>query len=155
MSTWVALPLIGTINYSIPLSKNVSIGMGTFFGWGSWAYIDRAGIIPVASLSIGNSKINMTCTGGYGILSIYAVTEYRHLFSFACKAKTGRRASLVFDSFILPSSNPTTDGFAIFVPGIRLQGDNGTAFQFGIGSLFLDWDYIPAPIPLIQWFKKI
>jgi hypothetical protein len=46
-------------------------------------------------------------------------------------------------------------GFSLLIPGIRWQMDSNKAFQFGFGGIVTDGELVPAPIPMIQWFRKL
>ncbi len=153
MTTWFAVPVIGTAKYSIPVNNNVSLGLGLLLGTGSWEQPDFGLALPFGSLTMGDRRKNLTFTGGYGTVWSNQDNAGHFLFSIAGMSKIGNKISLVFDSFIYPSSN--NDGGALLLPGIRLQTDNKKAFQFGFGGLYLEGEFVPAPIPFVQWFKKL
>jgi hypothetical protein len=108
-------------------------------------------------------------------------SENRMLMSTAFMFKVGPKVSFVFDTFIvpkgksyytteyLPTYNQTTglyqssprtvkkdrDGFALVVPGIRWQMDSKRAFQFGFSGIKAGGEWMPMPVPMVQWFRKI
>jgi len=109
----------------------------------------------------------------------------RVLFSVAGMAKLNEKFSLVFDSFISPwgpdvtSMNqeptehydPVTQSYyytyknvevtekskplALLLPGIRWQIDADRAFQFGFTGFYYDTEFIPFPIPMVQWYRRL
>ncbi|MBN1927452.1 MAG: hypothetical protein JW798_16585 [Prolixibacteraceae bacterium] len=44
---------------------------------------------------------------------------------------------------------------AIIMPGIRWQVDTDKAFQFGFTGFYFDNEFVPFPIPMIQWYRKL
>jgi hypothetical protein len=110
--------------------------------------------------------------------------EGRFLFSIAGMAKINENLSLVFDSFVMPrgayrdvtevvyqdhwdangnysmtsqviTTRERTPNLALIMPGIRWQMDKNKAFQFGFTGFYLDNEFMPAPIPTVQWFRKL
>lgn len=155
VTTWAAVPIISSVRYSVPLSEKANFGIGTLMGWGSWAYMDCTGLFPYGAFSFGSRKSNITFSGGYGTLSIYGVNEQRPICSISGITKSGKRTSLVFDSYALPSFSKGSTSYAIVIPGIRIQTEYKSAFQFGFGGLFLNWSLEPIVIPFLQWFRHI
>ena len=44
----------------------------------------------------------------------------------------------------------------LIIPGIRIQTKRDAAFQFGFAAILTNNEgLIPAPIPMLGWFKKI
>lgn len=188
MTSWFAVPIIGTAKYSIPLADKVNIGIGTLLGTGSWSIPDFGLALPFGTLTFGDRKKNITFSGGYGEI-FYKETSYdnsglniskrvnegRILFSVAGMAKVGKKISIVFDSFIMPEGssktyrkelyNNTTNtydtyydnqpAFALIIPGIRWQFEGDKAFQFGFAGLSFDGEFVPMPIPMVQWYRKL
>ena len=110
--------------------------------------------------------------------------EGRVLLSIAGMAKISEKFSLVFDTFISPwgPEHTYTDfvdnsyydtygnwvpkydqetyterspNLALILPGIRWQLDADRAFQFGFTGLYFDGEFIPAPIPMVQWYRRL
>lgn len=46
-------------------------------------------------------------------------------------------------------------GLAIILPGIRWHLDSNKAFQFGFTGFYYDNEFVPFPIPMVQWFRKL
>jgi hypothetical protein len=155
MTTWFATPIIGSAKYSINLSQNVNLGIGTLLGTGSWVAPDFAMALPFSSLTFGDRRQNLSFSGGYGLIAYGRHTEGRFLASIAIMSKITKKVSFVFDSFIMPEVNYSSDNFAILIPGLRFQFQNESAFQFGFAGLILDNELIKVPLPAFQWFRKL
>lgn len=109
------------------------------------------------------------------------IGEGSFLFSLAGMIKVNRKLSLVFDSFIVPRGGTyeTTHyishynwetgtyhqtietytnrrySIAVIIPGLRFQTKPETAFQFGFAGILAGGHTIPAPIPMLQWFRRL
>lgn len=111
--------------------------------------------------------------------------EGRFLISIAGMTKITPKLSLVFDSFIMPrgpykesyewidngtydkdngiwiqnwqkvTTRERTPNVAILLPGLRWQLDADRAFQFGFTGVNFDNEFIPYPIPMVQWFRRL
>jgi len=154
MSSWFGIPIIGTAKYSIELGEKTSLGLGALLGSGTWVVPDFGLALPYAALTFGDRKSNLTFSGGYGVVFSEGNSEGRALISVAGMTKIGKKTSLVFDSFIVPST-VENQGFGLFIPCVRVQTESKKAFQFGFGALFTKGNFIPVPIPMIQWFRKL
>lgn len=112
-------------------------------------------------------------------------SEGRVLLSVAGMAKINDKFSLVFDTFISPwgpeqtytdwvdesywdetneiwiekySQKTITErspNLALIIPGLRWQMDADRAFQFGFTGVYFDGEFIEAPIPMVQWFRRL
>ena len=182
LTTWFGSPLIGSAKYSIDLPGNLSLGAGLLVGSGSWALPDLGLVLPFGAFTMGDRVSNLTFSFGYGG-AFYKESHYnpinnreiekrvsdgRMLFSIAGMAKTGKKLSFVFDSFIVLRGgyreyteynwnynyDPVTDtytekittvtkkersgGITLLIPGIRLQTEPNKAFKFGFAGLYFD-----------------
>lgn len=155
MSSWVGIPIIGSIKYSLLSNDNASLGLGALLGTGSWILPDYALALPYAVFTLGNYTSNFNISAGYGALILEGDAEGRLLFSVAGISKISSKISLVFDSFIAPAVNKQQDGVAIFIPGLRWQSTPKSAFQFGFTGVYAVDEFLPVPIPMVQWFRKI
>ncbi len=177
MSTWVGMPIIGTLKYSISKSEKLHYGFGLLAGTGSWALPEWGMALPFGVVTLGDKKNNINFSAGYGAIIEKGKSDGRFLFSIAGFSKVGKKISLVLDSFIMPAGNyfneeeinynPSTgynetiivrkrkEGFALIIPGIRWQLESNKAFQFGFAGLMVNGEAVPAPIPMIQWFRKL
>ena len=160
MSTWIGIPIIGSIKYTIPLGENAAIGVGSLVGTGSWAVPNFFVGLPYTSLTIGNRRANINIMGGFGVLGYEESarggmkTEGTFLYSIGGLAKLGKKASFVFDSFFVYDQSNGMNG--LIIPGIRIQTKRDAAFQFGFAAILTNNEgLIPAPIPMLGWFKKI
>ncbi|MCK5821741.1 MAG: hypothetical protein KAH17_07640 [Bacteroidales bacterium] len=149
---------------------NVSVGYGLLFSERSeYTYI----ISQVPTEYSTNSIIYDNNT--------YNDTEGRALFSVAGMFRINDKFSFVFDSFfmlggpetshqerreayndqtnkvtysvvtVVDKSNP----LVVLSPGLRFQATENSSFQFGFTGIHFDGEFIPAPIPMVQWFKRI
>jgi len=108
-------------------------------------------------------------------------SEGRPLMSLACMFRLNNKFSFVFDSFIMLAGaertrqelqttydepeyktrysvvNVTERGKPLVVlsPGLRFQATEHSSFQFGFTGLHVDGEFVPFPIPMVQWFRKI
>lgn len=177
MTSWIGMPVIGTFKYSISLGKKINFGLGTLLGTGSWALPDYGIALPFSALTLGDRRTNVTLSMGYGAVIAEGKTDGRFLLSGAALAKIGKKVSLVFDSFIMTdggyktvndeNTDPNTGivtsisrqekraGFALLIPGVRWQLETNKAFQFGFAGLLVKNEFLPVPIPMIQWYRKL
>ena len=157
MTSWLAYPIVGTVKYSIPLSEKVNLGVGLLAGTSTWGsgsfYLGFA--LPFGSFTLGDRKSNLTFSGGYGAVAFDGETSGRPLVSVSGMTKVGKKVSLVFDSFILPSTSENSTGGGLLIPGIRLQTAEVKAFQFGFSCIIADGEAFAIALPFVQWFKKL
>ena len=108
-------------------------------------------------------------------------TQGRPMFSLAGMFRLNDKFSFVFDSFfmlagkdmerqqirsdqdpnnfkstyrivtVIVKSNP----IVVLAPGLRFQATETSSFQFGFTGVHFEGEFVPVPIPLIQWFKRI
>lgn len=160
MTSWLATPIIGTAKYSFNIGKNVQACVGGLVGTSSWLALPSMDLnlgfaLPFASLSFGNRTHNLAVSGGYGAGWYDLDVEGRYLLSVAGMTKIGRKVSLVFDSFIMPGTSTTYNPtFALLIPGIRVHLSEGNAFQFGLTGVIANYDVLPVPIPMMQWYRS-
>lgn len=107
--------------------------------------------------------------------------EGRILFSIAGMFRINDKYSFVFDSFYMfpgkdisseqieHSYNQTTmletysvstvtrkaDPLLVIIPGIRFQASPSSSLQFGFTGVHFEGEFLPIPIPMVQWFKRI
>ncbi len=177
MSTWVGMPIIGTLKYSFSKNEKLHYGFGLLAGTGSWALPEWGIALPFGILTFGDRKNNINFSAGYGAIIERGKSDGRFLFSVAGFSKIGKKISIVLDSFIMSAGNyfneqetyynPSTGfnetitvrkrkaGFALIIPGVRWQLEPNKAFQFGFAGLMVNGEAVPAPIPMIQWFRKL
>jgi hypothetical protein len=113
MTSWMAIPIIGTAKYSFKLGENAHAALGTMLGTSSWAGLADSDLsiglaLPFATLSIGDRKSNLAISGGYGGFWQGGDGDGRALFSVAGMTKISPKFSLVFDSFIVPPGGNRT-----------------------------------------------
>ncbi|MCD6345981.1 MAG: hypothetical protein J7L96_01030 [Bacteroidales bacterium] len=106
--------------------------------------------------------------------------EGRPLFSVAGMFRINKKFSFVFDSFIMVAGKDKTvqdvrsnynemgkDTYylvsevreshpvVVLAPGLRFQATENSSFQFGFTGLHFDGEFVPVPIPMVQWFRRI
>lgn len=156
MTTWVGVPVLVSAKHSIPVADNVNVGLGALLGTGSWAAPEFGLILPFAALTIGDRRTNVSFSGGYGAVFTENENQGRSLFSISGMTKLSPKISVVFDSFIAPANNTSTDnGFAILIPGLRLHFNKNKAFQFGFAGISANGELTPALFPMVQWYRKL
>lgn len=185
LTSWLGIPVIGTLKKSFPLAKNLHAAIGGLFGTGSWVLPEIGGALPFGSLTLGHTTNHLTISGGYGAIWVDNELQGRALSSIAGTIRLSNKFSLVFDSFILFEGrgryvtdnfeeyiyNPVTgdydwilkeievyerpSGVVIMIPGIRWHQAPGKAFQFGFSGLITEGEAIPLPIPMVQWFRSL
>lgn len=168
MTSWVGIPLVGTIKYSKEINDNTHVAVGALVGTGSWAAPDVGGALPYGTISFGNRTKNIAFSGGYGAVWDSGDIDGRALASVAGMAKLSSKMSFVFDSFILLPGGERTEydywtgttyteprpGFAVLVPGLRWHQSEGKAIQFGFAGIIEGGDALPLPFPMVQWFRS-
>jgi hypothetical protein len=167
MSSWIGMPIIGTVKYANKITDKVHYAIGGLVGTGSWIRPDFGGALPFAAITFGTGRSNINFSGGYGAVWSDGSTSGRGILSVGGMTKVGKRVSLVFDSFImLPGATKsytdswgynyvqTRPGFAILVPGVRFHQTETSAFQFGFGGLVFEDELVPVPIPMVQWYRS-
>jgi hypothetical protein len=108
-------------------------------------------------------------------------SEGRTLFSLAGMCRINKKFSFVFDSFFmmpgkdriqqnvldtydqitgkstyfLQSETYENKAVLVIAPGLRFQANENNSFQFGFTGVRFDGEFVPVPIPLVQWFRKI
>jgi len=111
----------------------------------------------------------------------YNDSEGRPLMSIAGMIRLNSKFSFVFDSFIMLAGKATTSQqlhedyneitrkvtyyivneqekrqpLLVIAPGLRFQASENSSFQFGFTGVHYDGEFVPFPIPMVQWFRKI
>lgn len=154
MSSWIGVPIIGSIKKSWQIGDKSQFAIGGLVGTGSYIVPEFGGALPFATLSFGDRSKNIAFSGGYGAIWTGDGVSGRAISSIAGMAKISPKISLVFDSFVLlPNENQT--GGALFIPGIRWHQEEGKAIQFGFAGIIADGDIVPVTIPTIQWYRSL
>ena len=154
MSSWIGVPIIGSIKKSWQIGDKSQFAIGGLVGTGSYIVPEFGGALPFATLSFGDRSKNIAFSGGYGAIWTGDGVSGRAISSIAGMAKISPKISLVFDSFVLlPNENQTVG--ALFIPGIRWHQEEGKAIQFGFAGIMADGDIVPVTIPTIQWYRSL
>lgn len=107
--------------------------------------------------------------------------ETRLLLSVAGMFKMNSKFSFVFDSFFmlpgkeqeynridqsfdentkketyfLRTESSQSGALLVLSPGLRFQANENSSFQFGFTGVYIDGEFLPVPIPMVQWFRAI
>lgn len=186
MSTWIASPLVLALKYSFKTkNEKINLSMGTLNGTSGYLNSFRGfGGLHFANITFGSRTKNLTISGGYAYIltgneqfaidpGVYLVIEpigtsqptpiiQGPVFSIACIAKVGAKASFVFDSmfgyfgqegtlttttdatpadvfdnnWIWTVSSVTRTNLALFLmPGMRFQKMDKQAFQVSLAGV--------------------
>jgi hypothetical protein len=151
MTTWFAIPVIGSVKYSLNISENLNLGLGALVGSGSWLEPSAFGGLGYGSLTLGNRNSNLSLSAGYAYVNDgNGESNYAPLMSVAGMTKIGKKVSFVFDSFIYLNNQDT---WAILIPGLRFATTDKNSFQFGFGGFVSKnntW-----PVPFLSWLRVI
>jgi hypothetical protein len=151
MTTWFAIPVIGSVKYSINLTENLNLGLGALVGSGSWLAPAAFGGLGYGSLTLGNRSSNLSLSAGYAYVnSGKADSGHAPLMSIAGMAPIAKKVSFVFDSFIYLNNQDT---WAILIPGLRFATSEKNSFQFGFGGYVSKND--TWPVPFLSWLRVI
>lgn len=150
MTSWVAIPLVGSMKFSIPAGENVSLGIGTLIGTGLWAGLEHIGALVYGSFTMGDYANNITFSGGYLGATIFSETMSAPLASVACMFAINQNFSFVGDSFIVMKKGSSG---ALIIPGVRYSKSNDRAFQFGLAGIVAGGEAVPFPIPYLGFFR--
>ncbi|MEI6091572.1 MAG: hypothetical protein WCR42_14045 [bacterium] len=152
MTSWLAVPIIGSAKYSINLGENFNLGLGALVGTASWAGLDGYGFLGYGSLTYGNRQSNISVSGGYGVLGYKSNHANAPLMSIAGMTPITKKVSFVFDSFIYLDKKYSA---AMIVPGLRFATSEKNSFQFGFMGLMADGKIAPFPFPMLNWLRAI
>jgi hypothetical protein len=157
---------IGNQMYNV----NVSTGYGGLFTERNetvYTLVDEPAYNSTNSISMVNNSYNHS--------------EGRLLLSVAGMCRLNKKFSFVFDSFIMLPGKETfsqiikenynegtgkvtyslemlpdeRNPLIVLAPGLRFQATENSSFQFGFTGVHFDGEFLPVPIPLIQYFRKI
>jgi hypothetical protein len=154
MTTWFAMPIIGSAKYSIRISDNVHLAVGVLAGTLSWADMGSNGALFYGAITLGNYVNNFTFSAGYATVSSHGDGGSATLLSPACLLRLGNNVHFVMDSFIYLGKKD--DSFAILVPGLRFARPmKRSSIQFGFAGIITGGETLPAPFPVLSWFYEL
>jgi len=159
MTSWIGMPIIGTVKYSGNISKNVNYAVGALVGSGTYISPSFGGALPFGAITFGDGRSNLNFSAGYGAIWNNGNVNGRPLLSIAGMTKVGKRVTLVLDSFFLLASSSSTysnnqnSTFGFILPGVRIHSKDTKAFQLGFASFYTGERFIPIPFPVVQWFR--
>lgn len=152
MTSWFAIPLVGSAKYSIHFSENVHLALGTLVGTLSWVKLDAAGFLGYGAFTIGNFENNVTVSAGYAGITSDGQGSGAPLMSLAFLLRLGDNVKLVGDSFIYLGE----EKFTILVPGLRFSRPmKRSSFQMGFGAVIAGGEAVPLPLPIFSWFFEL
>jgi hypothetical protein len=152
ITSWIAIPVIASIKYSVQLKGDFSYAVGALAGGNVWAPATFYAALPFASITKGDRNANLTVSAGYGIVGVDGGDrEQQFLFSLGGMRKVTKSGTLVFDSFITPTDGTT---YMVLIPGYRIQTKENSAFQIGFPGLIEAGESQPAAFPMVSWFRK-
>lgn len=173
MTSWVGIPIIGTIKKSWQVGESTQFAVGTLLGTGSWALPGTGGVLPYGTVSFGNRRHNIAFSGGYAAIWDEGDTYGRATASVAFMLKVSQKISVVFDSFFVIKGKPSDETYGyyngydyeeyeqtndkpavnILIPGIRWHNKNGSAIQIGFSNVISEGEVYP--IPMFQWYVTL
>lgn len=66
-----------------------------------------------------------------------------------------RNENVVKVKYSLRDETRNTDPLVVLAPGLRFQATENSSFQFGFTGVHFDGEFLPVPIPMVQWFRRI
>jgi hypothetical protein len=151
MTSWMAMPIIGSLKLSFDAGENFHVGIGLLAGTLSWAEMSSGGILPYGCITIGNYTNNLTLSAGYAWITYPEGQGSAPLLSPACMFRVGRDIFFVLDTFIYLED----PAFAIIMPGLRFtRPQKRSSVQFGFGGVAAEGELVAMPIPAMSWFYK-
>ena len=155
MTTWVAMPIVGSAKYSIRFNDNLHLGIGVLAGTLSWAELGTVGALFYGAFTIGNYENNLTISAGYAMVTSGGESASAPLLSPACLIRLGDNVHFVMDSFIYLGKEKDS-GFAIVVPGLRFARPmKRSSFQFGFAAIAAGGEFMPVPLPVVSWYYEL
>jgi hypothetical protein len=156
LTSWVGIPLIGSVKTTIPVGEGVNLALGGLAGTGSYAQPSFYFTLPYAALTVGNTQRNFNVAGGYGLIGFQDNRSGGFIASVGAAAALTSKIAFVFDSFFLMSQQDErslASGFII--PGVRWNQSENKAFQIGFAGIIANGRTSPFPLPMIQWFRRL
>jgi hypothetical protein len=151
MTSWLAMPIIGSFKLSFKAAENFHVGAGLLAGTLSWAAMSSGGILPYGCITIGNYTNNLTLSGGYAWITYPGGKGSAPLLSPSCMFRVGKDVFFVFDTFIYLED----PAFSILMPGLRFtRPQKRSSLQFGFGAIATEGELMPMPLPVMSWFYK-
>ncbi|MBI1221757.1 MAG: hypothetical protein GC180_04055 [Bacteroidetes bacterium] len=162
-STWIATPMMATLNYSVAFSDKVHAQLGAMIGWGTWNYPEGGIILPYAGVTFGSNHNHLTLTGGYGQLFTYANRNFPLPYiGLSSSRQVGRNLSLIFDSYFSiytgvniystdfnSFSRRYTEANGMAMLALRYHPNGRDFVQIGGGVFTIQGD--PLPLPILQY----
>jgi hypothetical protein len=153
MTTWIASPVLISYKYSAEISEKRSYAIGVLAGSTLWNFSDGVRLaLPYAAYTIGDNISNINFSAGYGLSYYDGRSSGQAMLSVGGMRKISRSGTFIFDSLIFANEG---DVLSVFIPGIRLQTQENSAFQFGFPGIFYSGSSRPLGFPVVSWFRKL
>jgi hypothetical protein len=152
MTSWIGVPVIGSVKYTGALGSKTTYGIGFLAGTSLWSPGDFVLFLPYSALTFGDQSANISFSAGLGFAKLEEDSGSQFLFSVGALKKITRSGTLVFDSLIISVDDELV---VVLVPGVRLQTKERSAFQFGFPGIFFSGDTDAVGFPMISWFRKL
>jgi hypothetical protein len=154
MTTWVAMPIIGSAKLSFPLGEKAHLGIGLLAGTLSWAELSSAGALLYGSITFGDYHNNFTLSGGFAGITTKDGGGSAPLLSPACLIRVGTNVYFLVDTFIYLGKGDAK--FGVIVPGLRINRPlKRSSFQFGFAGVAAGGELMPMPIPIVSWLFEL
>lgn len=164
MTSWIGVPIVANFKKSWGLCPKVRFAIGGIGGTMSWVNWNVNGLLPFASLTIGERTRNFSLSVGHASLWTVANRENRLISNFSAMAKVTKKVSLVVETFLIGYDrlysqsqgkyfSKKEDRATVFIYGFRFHQEEGQAFQVGFVQLNVLGGTLP--IPMLQWYRNI
>ncbi|SFT67038.1 hypothetical protein SAMN05216474_1676 [Lishizhenia tianjinensis] len=146
-TSWLAFPALINLQKSWQLNVKTHLAIGTTAGTGTYFRPKTKGILPFATLTLGDHSNNLSITGGYTIyykFDIFDNSEQKETgpsISVSGSIKLFNNTNVVFDSYIFPPRKEVID--SSFYTGTYYQNDPEgykdaiTDENYGFTSLYI------------------
>ena len=151
MTTWIGLPIVGSLKYHIPLSPNNWLAIGGSIGTGGFYFPHSGGLSGFIQYSFVNEKVSFSLSGR--MLDLYS-NEGGNIALPILEPSVcwviDSKISIVAEGYFQVGNNTDYPAY-ILLPGIRFQTRENRCFQIAFGGIMVDNTI--QPFPYIQWHK--
>ena len=153
MSTWIGLPIVGSLKYHIPLSQNNWLAIGGSIGTAGFYSTHSGGLSGFVQYSFVNDKFSFSLLGT--ILDLYSPspdggnTALPVLQPSICWV-IDSKISIVAEGYFQIGNNINYPAY-ILLPGVRFQTKENKCFQIAFGGMMVNNSI--EPIPYVQWHR--
>jgi hypothetical protein len=159
-SSFIGAPLTGSIKKTVELSDRFRWSYGGTFGWGSWYEMAGLGAAGFTNFTWGQPNNYFSLGAGLGSIGVLDSSRFNENGAFITMAglmPMGRKVFLSIEGvYVYTTGNEFSTSPILFItPAIRVNFDNGDAFQFGFSGAVIDGQSIESPIPSLQYIWRI